>query len=151
MKPPFITSLTTEWHNDTYPDIDPKRPELSVKDKTVIVSGGGTGIGRETTKAFAQAGASRVVIFGRREAPLQETKTFIESEIKNVEILPVSADITNHDSMKQLAQQVGEWDVLILNSGYCADLITVEHAQVDDWWYGFEVRISSVALRPLRC
>jgi gluconate 5-dehydrogenase len=40
--------------------------------KSVIVVGGGTGIGRATAELFAAEGA-RVVVFGRRSAPLAET------------------------------------------------------------------------------
>lgn len=144
MKPPFSSSLTTEWHNDTYPQIDPERPELSAKGKTVIVSGGGTGIGRETALAFAQAGAAKVVIFGRRHAPLQETKVAIESQIESVQVLPISADITSLKAMKHLAEQVGEWDILILNSGYLSDLKTIVDSDLEDWWQAFEVGLLHV-------
>lgn len=44
MKPPF-PSLTAEWHNDTYAAIDPRRPELSMKNESVIITGAGRGIG----------------------------------------------------------------------------------------------------------
>jgi NAD(P)-dependent dehydrogenase (short-subunit alcohol dehydrogenase family) len=150
MKPPFL-SLTSEWHNDTYPDIDPRRPELSVQGKTVIISGGGTGIGRETARAFAQAGAAKVVIFGRRHAPLEETKSIIEAEIPTVQVLPVSADITNLDSMKHLAQQAGNWDILVLNSGYCSDKLPVDAIPLEEWWYTFEVSVKGgfIAVKSL--
>jgi len=42
---------------------------MSVQGKHVIVTGGGSGVGAETAKAFASAGAS-VTIMGRREKPL---------------------------------------------------------------------------------
>src|ERR1044072_7733132 len=40
--------------------------------RSVLVTGGGTGLGRAVAEAFAARGA-HVLITGRREAPLQET------------------------------------------------------------------------------
>jgi hypothetical protein len=42
MAPPF-PSPTSKYHDTTYASISPTRPELSVKGKTVVVTGGGTG------------------------------------------------------------------------------------------------------------
>ena len=45
---------------------------MKLKDKTAIITGGGTGIGRATAILFAKEGA-KVVIVGRRLEPLVET------------------------------------------------------------------------------
>jgi NADP-dependent 3-hydroxy acid dehydrogenase YdfG len=50
-----------------------------LKDAITIVTGAGSGIGRATALSFAAAGAS-VVLAGRREAPLHETRQAIESQ-----------------------------------------------------------------------
>ena len=80
-------SPTTTFHSKTYPTLSPTRPELSAKGKNVIITGGGTGIGAETARYYAQAGASRIAILGRREQPLLETKDLIEREHARVDIL----------------------------------------------------------------
>ncbi|KAF1953536.1 hypothetical protein CC80DRAFT_551184 [Byssothecium circinans] len=54
MEPPYPCPTAT-WHNDTYSAIDPSKPELSQKGKTVVITGAGSGIGRETAIAFAKA------------------------------------------------------------------------------------------------
>ena len=46
--------------------------ENVVEQRVVVVTGAGTGIGRETARAFAAEGA-RVVAVGRRAEPLAET------------------------------------------------------------------------------
>ncbi|CUH74714.1 D-beta-hydroxybutyrate dehydrogenase [Tritonibacter multivorans] len=43
---------------------------MSIRDRHIVVTGGGTGVGAETAQLFAEAGA-KVTIMGRSEAPLQ--------------------------------------------------------------------------------
>jgi len=139
MQPPF-PSPVTEWHNDTYAAIDPTRPELSVKGQKVIVTGGGYGIGRATAEAFAAAGAAGVAISGRKEAPLLETKEFIESKYG----VPVSthvADVTDPTAMKKAAADIGTWDILVMNAGYMTSPGGSLASDLDDWWRTFEVNI----------
>lgn len=64
-------SFTRTWHSQSYPEIVPSRPELSAAGKVVFITGGGSGIGKATAIAFAQAGAELIAIFGRRVENLQ--------------------------------------------------------------------------------
>ena len=87
-------SPTSTWHDKAYASISPSRPELSAKGKTVLITGGGTGIGAETARCFAEAGASRIALVGRREQPLLDTKATVEQQFPGVEIFVASADVT---------------------------------------------------------
>jgi hypothetical protein len=55
METPFPTKTS---HKTAYPAISPTRPELTAKGKTIVITGGGTGIGAETALYFAKAGAA---------------------------------------------------------------------------------------------
>ena len=57
-----------------------------MKDRVVIITGGGTGIGRAAAFQFVREGA-RVMIVGRRAAPLQEVAALSDR------ILPIPADL----------------------------------------------------------
>ncbi|KAK5095425.1 hypothetical protein LTR70_003589 [Exophiala xenobiotica] len=92
--PPF-PSPTRQWHTKAQPSASPSRPELSAKGKSVVITGGGsTGIGGETARYFAEAGASRIALLGRREKPLADNRAFIESKFPGVEVITISTDVT---------------------------------------------------------
>jgi NAD(P)-dependent dehydrogenase (short-subunit alcohol dehydrogenase family) len=82
--------------------------------KVTIVAGGGTGIGRATAELFASEGA-RVVIFGRRPAPLAETVTAI-SQAGGV-ASAVSGDVGSEADVAKLVgtarAEYGGVDVLV--------------------------------------
>lgn len=109
-------SATSTWHTKTHESISPRRPELSAKGKTVVVTGGGTGIGAETARYFAEAGASRIGLLGRREKPLLDTKVSIERKFTEVEVFVASADATKRsdvDSAFANFARDGKIDVLV--------------------------------------
>ncbi|KAK1814736.1 hypothetical protein LTR12_010872 [Friedmanniomyces endolithicus] len=140
MKPPY-PSLTSEWHDNTYPAIDPKRPELSAKGKTIVISGGGSGIGRGIAQAFALAGASSIAILGRRQALLEETKLLIASKLPGTTISTHVADVTDSLAVQKAAREIGQWDVLVSNAGYLSSKAPLVESDEAEWWKGFEVNV----------
>ncbi|GJG85905.1 short-chain dehydrogenase [Gemmatimonadetes bacterium T265] len=86
--------------------------------KTVLVTGGTSGIGRATALAFAERGA-RVVVVGRDEARGQG----VVAEIGRLDrpgpaARFVRADLTSHADVQRLVQDAGPVDVLVNNAGY---------------------------------
>ncbi len=72
---------------------------FSLSGKTVVITGGGRGIGRGIALSMAQAGAS-VVIAGRTQAALDATAA--ELRDAGAQVLPVVTDITNMDGLRDL-------------------------------------------------
>ena len=138
MQPPF-PSLTATWHNDTYPSISPTRPELSAAGKTIVITGGGQGIGRGIVSAFASAGAKSIAILGRTQRTLTETKDVVGAQYPNTSITTHVVDVTEAAAVKTAAETIGAWDVLVLNAGFLSEPSTVKDADVVDWWKAFEV------------
>ena len=88
-----------------------------LEDKTAVVTGGGSGIGRAIAKRFAEEGA-HVVIVGRKEGPLQETAAM------DGKISYVVGDITKTETIENIIRTVaekfhGQLDILVNNAGWC--------------------------------
>jgi len=117
MAAPF-PSPTRKWHTEAYQSISPSRPELSARGKTLVVTGGGTGIGSETARHFAEAGVSRIALLGRREQPLLNTKASIENVFPDVEVFAASTDVTDKAQVDAaFAEFAGDGSIDILVSG----------------------------------
>jgi NAD(P)-dependent dehydrogenase (short-subunit alcohol dehydrogenase family) len=118
---PQFPSFTKAWHNKPYPYIDPTRPELSAKGKNVVITGGGTGIGRAIGVAFAKAGAKSVVILGRRADKLEEGKKAISAAAgSETTVSYKSVDLTKKQdtvaAFDAIAQEFGKINVLVANA-----------------------------------
>ena len=140
MKAPF-PSLTETYHKASYDAISPDRQELSVAHKTIIVTGGGRGLGVEIARAYAAAGASRIVLLGRTQSTLSQTAEKIETQFASVSVSTHAADVADEIAIGKIAEEVGHWDVLILNAGALADPQSIERSDPADWWRILEVRL----------
>lgn len=120
MATPF-PSLTKTWHSSPYPAISPSRPELSVKGKTVLVTGGGRGIGAAIARAFAEAGAAGIAIMGRSEGRLLAAKSRITEAFPSTKVITAVADVTKEHSVvtasEKILDQLGKIDICICNAG----------------------------------
>ena len=157
MQPPF-PSLTLNWHNASYCAIDPSQPSLSVAGKTVLVTGGGRGIGSQIAHSFAKAGASIIGITGRTESALQSTKGSIERDFPSTKVLTFVADVADEPdinaafaAVKDASNDKQGIDIAILNAGYFPDATPIAQsssasakessAATKEWWKGFEVNV----------
>ena len=90
----------------------------ALKEKIIVVTGGGSGLGKAMSRYFLQLGAS-VVITSRNIEKLQGTAAELEAETGG-RVLPVACDVRNWDeveAMKDAVLQVfGRIDVLVNNA-----------------------------------
>lgn len=88
--------------------------------KSVLITGGGTGIGRALAMAFAQCGA-KVGVVGRREEPLEGTCNLIEEAGHEGMATYRTLDIRDEEAADEVVQafwdQWGRIDILINNAG----------------------------------
>ncbi|MEP5762154.1 MAG: SDR family NAD(P)-dependent oxidoreductase [Litoreibacter sp.] len=103
--------------------------------RRVLVTGGGTGIGRAIARAFAEAGDA-VTICGRRLEPLQQAAVGFEMELRQ-------ADVTNEASVAALFDD--PFDVVIANAGIARNAKLTE-LSLQDWNETLNVTLTGVFL-----
>ena len=120
--------------------------KLSLHGKTVVITGGGTGLGREMSLAMARAGAD-LVIAARRTGPIDEV-TEMARELGR-RAIAVSTDVTDSAQVNRLMQQAldefGQVDVLFNNAGIVRGqgATPIWDITDDDWRVGIETNMSS--------
>jgi len=94
---------------------------MSFEEKTAVITGGSSGIGKEVAKQLIQRGA-RVVINGRNEEKLKAAATEIDATGER--ILAVAGDISDPATARQIVSEAearfGGVDILINNAGVFA-------------------------------
>jgi NAD(P)-dependent dehydrogenase (short-subunit alcohol dehydrogenase family) len=106
-------------------------------EKTAVVTGAGSGLGRLITIALAAKGW-RVAAAGRRLALLEETATMsVTTGAAPGTVIPVATDVTDADSVAALFAAVmdrfGRLDLLVNNAGTGAPLGAVDELTPDGW------------------
>lgn len=92
--------------------------EDALKGKVIVVTGGGSGLGKSMTRYFLQLGA-KVVITSRNLEKLQNTASELEKETGG-EVLPIACDVRNWDEVEAMKASAikafGTIDVLLNNA-----------------------------------
>lgn len=103
--------------------------------RKVLVTGGGTGIGRAIARRFAEAG-DHVTICGRRMEPLEQTAEGHDMTLRQ-------ADVTDEASVEKLFET--PFDVVIANAGM-ARAAKLTDLSLDDWNDTLNVTLTGVFL-----
>ena len=114
---------------------------LKFQNKTVLVTGSGTGIGQAITKKFVENGASAIIL-GRRKEPLEETAKMLEEIIKEkqsnatVKIFD-GVDVSDEKDITgmfdALKSENVNLDVVVNNAGVSGPVTCFAHAPLDDF------------------
>jgi len=115
--------------------------------KVGLVTGGTSGIGRETAILFAKAGA-KVVVTGRREAEGKETIDIVRAA--GGEGLFVKADVSKAADVDQFVQKTvekfGRLDVAFNNAGVEGVLSPIIRQSEEDWDRTIAINLKGVWL-----
>ena len=78
----------------------------ALKGQTIVITGGGTGLGRAMAERFAELGA-RLVLAARQLDRLEATATDLEARF-GAEALPLSVDIRKPEACESIVRQAAE-------------------------------------------
>jgi NAD(P)-dependent dehydrogenase (short-subunit alcohol dehydrogenase family) len=110
--------------------------------KTILITGAGAGIGRDTARAFRAAGW-RVALMGRRADTLRATAT-------GDDVLILPADVGDpaavEAAFETLTATWGRLDVLFNNAGIAAKPAPIDEIPVADWLAVMHTNISGMVL-----
>ncbi len=110
------------------------QPDL-LKNKVVVITGGGTGLGRSMGERFLQLGA-KLAITSRREDVLQQAAGEMTAT-HGGEVLPVPCDVRNPDAVEgmldTITEHYGRIDVLVNNAAgnFTSPTERLSHRAVD--------------------
>ncbi len=126
---------------------------LSLQNRVVVVTGGGSGIGRAAALLFAEQGA-KLVLAGRTLSKLEETAKTLAN--RDTEVLSVSADVGTSEGATRLFNDTmarfGQVDVLIHNAGVGyshgvenpGSMETLDQTPEDMWHEVMRINLDSV-------
>ena len=99
--------------------------------ETAMITGGGSGLGKQFATVLAQAGA-RVIVCARRVDKLEQTAESIREQGGNAHCLPI--DVTNLDSVTEAferCQADSPVTVLVNNAGTASDAMLLDLSERD--------------------
>ena len=92
--------------------------DQALKDKTILITGGGTGLGKSMGKYFMQLGAN-LIIASRKEEVLEDAATELKRETGG-KVLPIVCDVRNYDQIQEVIEKgtgfFGKIDGLVNNA-----------------------------------
>jgi 2-keto-3-deoxy-L-fuconate dehydrogenase len=107
---------------------------FSLENKTVLVTGSGSGIGQAIALRFAQQGA-KVAVADLQPAAAQETVSQINATAKN-EAIALTLDVAEEAQVKaaidHIAQHWGRLDILVNNAGI-SHVGNILETSLEDW------------------
>lgn len=107
---------------------------------SVVVTGGGRGLGRAFAQAFAAAGA-KVAVIARSRDQIHDTVATIGGAAR-----AFAADVCDAESVRAAFREIGTVDVLVNNAGVLGSIGPFAESDFDEWWRAMDVNVRGTML-----
>ncbi|KAF4334005.1 alcohol dehydrogenase Bli-4 [Fusarium beomiforme] len=112
----------------------------SLKDKVILVTGGNSGLGKQSVLEFAKHNPKEIWLGARTESKAKEAINDIKAQVPNAPIKFVKIDLASFASIRESAkvftQQSDRLDILLLNGG----IMSVPPGTTDE---GYEIQFGT--------
>lgn len=121
---------------------------FSLKNKTAIITGGGSGIGQAIAIAFAKAGAKVHVLDANEDACTNMVKELNEYSVKGHK-----CDVSNQPEMKLIIEEIASNDTIdiMVNNAGIAHIGNIENTSEEDLDRIYNVNVKGVYNGMLTC
>lgn len=123
------------------------RNDMRLRNKTALVTGAGSGIGRAIALMFAKEGAN-VALTGYTNMDLAE-KTTKEIEDMGGKAIPLKVDVRSceqvNKAIEKILEKFGRIDILVNNAGVSSMASVIDMTE-EDWDYNMDVNAKGVFL-----
>ena len=139
--------ITNKTHKAVYPAISPSNPSVSQAGKTILITGATRGIGFEIARAFAAAGAERVIILGRDQSKSDSAAEKLTQETGRNVFEGRSCEIDTPASVDALWDKLDadgvDVDVIVLNAALTSQFGGMMGLGWEEVWKAYEVNVRS--------
>ncbi|GIT32949.1 MAG: YciK family oxidoreductase [Gammaproteobacteria bacterium] len=127
-----------------------KAPDNLLKDKVILVSGGGSGIGREAGLTFSAFGAE-VILLGKNSSNLNETYSLFEkNNLKKPVLQSIDLETAKEQDYKKISEEVykefGKLDGLLNNASILGVKTSIQNYDFKEWRRVSKINFESALL-----
>jgi len=128
-------------------DVNKTNDSLNLESKVALITGAGSGIGRETALLFADLGA-RIAVVDRDRVRVDETTGELQS--RGAEAIPIESDVSDARAMEEACRLVeerwGRLDIVFANAGINGVWCPIEDMEPEEWDQTFDVNLRGTFL-----
>ena len=124
---------------------DYKAQQNALTEKVILVSGGGSGIGKSAGLIFAEHGADLILV-GKNPAHLESTyQEFLDKNLKPPLLHVMDLEKSNENDFQEIntviEKEFGKLDGLLNNAGILGDKTPLENYKIDVWKKVFDINV----------